>query len=297
MKKKIVFCMNCHASYIIKNIEHYNNKILNDYNIFHINYASGKYLIDNKLTDNDINLIKEADILICQYIKNYRGMLNHDYIKSIANTDKIYLIPHYTFSAYFNEEIVEYILKTSKNTEQIISNINNLNIDNDKIINTLNNELNHIKELDKNSSVCMFEFVNNNYKKYRLFQNRAHPNNLFFIEIANQLLKILGYNKLDGVYENFSNHSNQVSIIFPEVKNTLKLEFDCNIYSNNIFVSTIQYFQIINYKYCFKTEIVNKINNLTKNIDEKYYDKSYFFNFLNSELLYNILILISDKSN
>jgi len=251
MKKKIVFCMNCHASYIIKNIEYYNNNILNDYNIFHINYASGKYLIDNKLTDNDVNLIKEADILICQYIKNDRGMLNHYYIKSIANTDKIYLIPHYTFSAYFNDIIVEYIIKISKNTEQIISNINNLNIDNDKIINTLNYELNHIKELDKNSSVCMFEFVNNNYKKYRLFQNRGHPNNLFFIEITNQLLKILGYNKLDGIYENFSNHSNQVSIIFPEVKNILKLEFDCNIYSNHIFVSTIQYFQIINYNDCF----------------------------------------------
>ena len=40
MKKKIVFCMNCHATYIIKNIEYYNNNILNDYNIFHINYAS-----------------------------------------------------------------------------------------------------------------------------------------------------------------------------------------------------------------------------------------------------------------
>jgi len=76
-------------------------------------------------------------------------------------------------------------------------------------------------------------------------------NNLFFIEITNQLLKILGYNKLDGIYENFSNHSNQVSIIFPEVKNILKLEFDCNIYSNHIFVSTIQYFQIINYNDCF----------------------------------------------
>lgn len=59
------------------------------------------------------------------------------------------------------------------------------------------------------------------------------------------MLVLLGYNKLDGIYENLSN---QVAVIFPQVKNVLHLEYDCNIYSNKIFLSTHQYCQIINYK-------------------------------------------------
>ena len=118
----------------------------------------------------------------------------------------------------------------------------------------------------------MFEFVKNNYKKHRLFQNRGHPNNLFFIELTNQLLQKLGYIKnLDGVYENVSNHSNQICVIYQPIKNILKLDFDCNIYSNDIFISISEYFKIINYKTCFNEEIVNELNHLTRNIDKKYF--------------------------
>ena len=56
--------MNCHAGYIIRNIKRYNHKILNDYDIYHINYASGTYLIDQNLTNNNVELIKKADVLI-----------------------------------------------------------------------------------------------------------------------------------------------------------------------------------------------------------------------------------------
>jgi len=53
---------------------------------------------------------------------------------------------------------------------------------------------------------------------------------------------------------------------------------------------------VLNVQRC-KNEIVNKIDNLTKNIDKKYYNKPEFFNFLNNELLKNILNLISDMIN
>lgn len=293
MKKKIVFTMNCHAGYIIRNIKRYNHKILDDYNIYHINYAMGTYLIDYNLTNDDIELIKKADILIIQYIKKDRGMLNHDYIKQIAETNNIFLLPHYTFGGYFDDKLTNKLINENKTISQIENAIANINIDEDTIIENLNNNLNNIKKLDELGCCNMFEYVKNNYKKNRLFQNKGHPNNLFFIELSNQLLQKMGYTeKLNGIYENFSNHSNQICIIYQPIKNILKLEFDCNIYSNDIFISTSEYFKIINYKTCFNDEIVNKINYLTTNIEKKYFGTMLFLTCFNKDLLMNTLKLI-----
>jgi hypothetical protein len=293
MKKKIVFTMNCHAGYIIRNIKRYNHKILNDYDIYHINYASGTYLIDQNLTNDDVELIKKADVLIIQYIKNDRGMLNHDYIKQIAETNKIFILPHYRFSGYFYEELTLKLINENKTISQIENATANINIDEDTVFENLKSNLNNIKKMDELGCCNMFEYVKNNYKKKRLFQNRAHPNNLFFIELTNQLLQKLGYiENLGGVYENFSNHSNQICVIYQPIKNILKLDFDCNIYSNDIFISISEYFKIINYKTCFDEEIVNELNHLTRNIDKKYFGVPAFLNFFHKDLLMKTLELI-----
>ena len=226
MKKKIVFTMNCHAGYIIRNIKRYNHKILDDYDIYHINYASGTYLIDHNLTNDDVELIKKADILIIQYIKNDRKMLNHNYIQQIAETNNIFILPHYTFSGYFYEELTRKLINENKTISQIENAIANINIDEDTVLENLNSNLNNIKKLDELGCCNMFEYVKNNYKKKKLFQNRGHPNNLFFIELTNQLLQKLGYiENLDGIYENFSNHSNQICVIYQPIKKYIKVRF------------------------------------------------------------------------
>lgn len=48
----------------------------------------------------------------------------------------------------------------------------------------------------------MYHFCLKNYKKIIIFHNYGHPNNLFFIEICNQILGILNYDKLIGDYNN-----------------------------------------------------------------------------------------------
>lgn len=297
MKKKIVFAMNCHGGYIIENIRRYKHKILDDYDIHYINYALGRYLIDYKLTNDDVELIKKADILIIQYIKNNRGMLNHNYIKQIAETNNIFLLPHYTFNGYFNDKLTFKLINENKTISQIENAIANINIDEAEVLENLNNNLNNIKRQDKFGCCNMFKYVKNNYKKYRLFQNKGHPNNLFFIELTNQLLQKLGYNeKLDGVYENFSNHSNQMRVIYQPIKNILNLEFDCNIYSNDIFVSTSEYFKIINYKTCFNKEIVNELDHLTRDINKNYFGTPNFLHFFDKNLLTETLKLIREYS-
>lgn len=293
MKLNMVFCMNCHGGYIIRNIKKYNHKILDDYNIHYIQYVGKKYLIDNKLTDDDIKLIKQANILIIQYIKNDRGMLNHNYIKQIATTNNIYILPHYTFDGYFHNNVTDKLIKENKTISQIENASEKLNINIDKIVNNFNENMSKIKNLDKLSFGNMFSFVKNNNKKFRLFQNNGHPNNLFFIELTNQLLQKIGYtDKLEGVYTNHSNHSNQICLIYPQVQNVLGLEFDCNINFYGIVISTNQYLKIINYKTCFNANIVNKINYLTRNIKKKYVGTSTFFHLLNKDLLIKIIKLI-----
>tara|TARA_Y100000780_G_C13533145_1_gene358504 strand:- start:354 stop:650 length:297 start_codon:yes stop_codon:yes gene_type:complete len=98
MKKKIVICMNCHGMYIKNIMTKYCSEITKNYNIHYISYAKKITLKQNTFDDNESKLIKDADILIIQYIKNDRGMLNHDYIISIALTKNIFIIPHYVFS-------------------------------------------------------------------------------------------------------------------------------------------------------------------------------------------------------
>lgn len=293
MRKKIVFTMNCHAGYIIRNIKRYNHKILDDYDIYYINYATGTYLVDHNLTNDDVELIKKADILIIQYIKNDRGMLNHNYIQQIAETNNIFILPHYTFSGYFYEELTLKLINENKTISQIENAIANINIDEDTVLENLNIELNNIKKLDEFGCCNMFEYVKNNYKKKRLFQNRGHPNNSFFIELTNQLLQKLGYiENLDGVYDNISNHSYQICIIYQPIKNILKLDFDCNIYSGDIFISISEYFKIINYKTCFNEEIVNELNHLTRDVKRRSFGTPKLMHFFRNDLLMKTLELI-----
>lgn len=292
INKHIVICMNCHGEYIMENLIKYQHKILEDYQIHHINYAIGKLLTTETFSENDINLIKNADILIIQYIKNNRGMLNHDYIISICNTDKIFLIPHYTFSGYFyDNDITSKILLNCKSKEEIDQTLANISFDRQSCLNFLHNELDNIKNLDMLSCVKMYDFVEKNYKKHRLFQNRGHPNNLFFIELTNQLLNLIGYEKIQYEHDNNSNiswHSNQICVIFSEVKNTLNLEFDCGICSNGVCMSNNEYFYVIMYQYMNNID-TEKINSLCKNIDKKYNMSTAFVHFLVPKMLEQIL--------
>jgi hypothetical protein len=277
MKKTIVFCMNCHGRHIINIINKYKHIILNDYDIIHISYASNNYLTTNIFNDEDINIIKKADILILQYIKNNRNMLNHDYIcNNLATTKQIYIFPHYTFNGYFYDENYNIkLLFDCKTKEEIDNTIKNIIFDSKKCLEHVEKSFDYIKELDKlgNGCINIYQFIKDNYKKYRLFQENGHPNNLFFIEVANQLLYKIGYNPLDGLYENTQSSDATLNIIYPQLKDILNLEFEYNI-TKEQYITINEFFYIVGYPYIFEKNIADKIYELftNDNKDYKYYN-------------------------
>ncbi len=298
--------MNCHGKHISYIINKYNHIITKDYNILHINYASKNFLTTNIFEENDINIIKNADILVLQYIKNDRGMLNHNYIiNNLATTDKIYILPHYTFNGYFyDENYNKKLLFECKTKEDIDNTIKNIVFDKEKCLVHMEESLNNIKELDKlgNGCVTMYQFMKDNYKKYRLYQDNGHPNNLFYIEIANQLLNKFGYKNLEGIYDNSQSSDIAMNIIYPQVKDILNLEFEYNIHKEQ-YITINEFFYIIGYPYIFDKEISTKIYELCKEDDSNYnyynhfndkpttYSRWKLFKF-SKNLLKNILSLI-----
>ena len=200
-------------------------------------------------------------------------------------------MPHYTFGGYFNDKITNKIISQCQTINQIDNYLKNMKVNKDEILKNLVDSVNNIKELDKLGCCNMFIFVANNYRNIRLFRNRGHPNNIFFIELTNQLLNKIGYTqKLEGIYENISNHANQVCPIYPQIKTILNLEFDCNMYSNDVFITLTQYFSIINYQTCFNNETVREINNITKLVKKDNLVKRDFVNLLKK--MYFLIFLI-----
>ena len=141
MKNCVIF-FNCHGGQIYKQL--YSSKIfINQYKVDFISlydYLEGyKYSNEKDLIQEHLTLIKEADLIILQYIKiNKKKIISHEYINSLLKKEtKIILIPHYTFSGYnypydiFNDEFIS----GEKDKKELESYINNLFInDKDKII-------------------------------------------------------------------------------------------------------------------------------------------------------------------
>ena len=274
MKKNLVICMNCHGGPIQRIFRHrYKNTLCDDYNIFHINYAphASNLLKTKKFLPKHIELIKSADLLIVQFIENDRGELNHEYIiENLSKTDKIIIIPHYRFSGYFyNEEKLNKLLENCYNTNVIKKELQTYVFDEKECINFLNNELEFIKELDKKSSINMYEYVKNNYKKYKLFNDRGHPSFSFFTEFVNQIIEqinllvktnyeIIVEKHIEEIYPD----NNHKDIIFNQTKEILNLQFDNKVYLSKQPISISHYILLQN-------SFRKRINNFKKKVDEK----------------------------
>lgn len=225
--------MNCHGLHI-KNI--LKKSFLNlDYNISHISYVNK---IDNPIfNESELNLIKKADVLLIQYIKNDRGCINHNYIiKNLINKKaKYFICPHYTFSGYLYDNMESLVKPTIKSKSEIDILKESMKFDKKKVLDFFNSELEHLKELDALGDFILYDFVKNNYKYNKVFENRGHPNIIFFYELVNQILKKLNYKSY--VQSPLNNERlGDETLIFDDLKNILKPEFDTTINSKEIYI-------------------------------------------------------------
>jgi hypothetical protein len=259
MKKNLTIFFNCHGNYI----SFYLKKFLNsDFNVNFIYIADfdgggGKRKYFN---EKEINIFKNTDILIVQYIKNDRHFLNHSKVISLVKKDAIIIkIPHYTYHGYNFKFISDNILKNLelkndfKKIKNIIDKKFETNIDNHDINEYRLTCLEKIKKNDEVSDIKMYDLFKKYYKDKILFNEPWHPNSFFIYLMVIEILNHLNVNsdkKYINVFEIFS-----------------KMQF-------NITKKNIEYMSIINN--LSKDYIYEKIKNK---------DIELFENYLHNDLI------------
>lgn len=278
-----MFFFNCLSTAITDQLK--SSKSFNDnYNIIKIplyDYLKGyKYENEIDIIENHKKKIYNADILILQSLRTDRGFLNKEnIIKYTKSNCKVICIPHYSFSGYFpNFDIINCNnLNIEKNFEENNKYLSNILFDNKKdILLNLDNELEHIKNLDLLSDIKCYNFIKENYRKKRLFINRSYGTNYFYNFLANEIIKKIN---LDIGYINtaYSNFAKYLEIpIYDNVYKNLELDFDnnftlplkCNIVEYTI-CSKIMNYNNVDTRKKYKKFII-KLNDV---IESKKYSK------------------------
>jgi hypothetical protein len=291
MKKNIVIYGNCHTGPIMHYLN-YSDTIKKNYNLIVVSIV--KYLNNKNITsfsEEDINIFSMADIFLCQYIQNDRGILNHNYIikNYIKNDTVIITYPHHRFDGYMNHDkiydsirmnvyyspllpisLIKYFynnpnIKSFKDGFNSIFDNINLNITDDKLLQKQNDALLKYKNInDIQSTINMTNFVTDNYKKQRLFCSSNYPSGCFFYEFIKRVLSYLKindikeYNKDDDYTQ--KNWGHTYYPILPIIKKKMQFQFNDDNFYNIIYD---------------KNNTTNNTNNCSIDIYQ------YYFNFIN----------------
>lgn len=217
--KTIFFFGNCQLGAI----KHKLNLDSNDYKIYH------EVCHKTKINKIDFtNIINQSNIIITQNITDgYRGVdyLNLNYILNNCKDQTIIIVPSCYFNFYYpdlkyirsNNSILHdpvdyhynYMIENYKNNNSVESYIdnyvNNINlISSEKLLDNANNSINELKIRTKKikdsldykdaHTICIAEFIANNYKDKLLFYSMNHPTKYIINYISEEIIKILKIN-------------------------------------------------------------------------------------------------------
>jgi hypothetical protein len=222
MKQKLLVIFNCHGYEYIKQLSQ-SDIFCQKYDIYYI-------VIYNKnagTTEEDIELIKNADVILMQYIKNECSFHHSIFLRNATEKCITLIIPHYTFDGYHPKFDINNISEFDpiKPKDYLKELLNSYQLDEEMIKKNLSDQLIHVADYDRNSSIKMYDYVKNNYKKHRMFQSHGYPTYIFFHFAAIEILKLLGiYQTIIPINNNFAN--NYQYPILPCVVRALDLEFD-----------------------------------------------------------------------
>jgi hypothetical protein len=143
--------------------------------------------------------------------------------------------------------------------ELIMNKINVLNLAVYDLNNHIEKHLNEFKNIDDMSSIKMYDFFCENYKKHRLFMGRGYPSSFFFFNLSNKILNKLNFLQND-VFEDTHCFENATDHIHGYMYKYLKLEFDNVTYMHGHHqVSEIEHFYmlfLINHYYCENIDMI-----------------------------------------
>ena len=304
---KIVFYMNCHY-YSLKKYFDYQN-IETQY----ISTYGNIFQYKNKITPDSvkqgiINLLKNVDVLIYNPLNDKYGFWSsNNFINNLKENCLKIKIPYMRTNLYnlgnryydlskFSGKDHKYINFYNIILEVLEHFINNHNEPNEKNIhflidyydNFLKDESNikmiekhftyslkELKKYDMNSDIPMYDFVEENFKKHKLFLNYDHPSILYFGELFKRIMKLIS--------NSYSIHLKEVKL-FGHKEDPLKgtelhIPKYVKIYGNLLFNDDNIGFngKTWNYKYVFKICCLIKFN---KKYHNKF-DEDNIDNFIN----------------
>lgn len=210
--KSCVILFNCHG----KQIDLQLSQCKEFYNIYKVSHIELLYYLPNGTfvkdyyDDNDLELLKNADLLIIQSMREDRSYLNFDNVIKLIKKNCITIkIPHYSSSIYW-------FFNDSYNKD----NIENIKKE------FIKNQFEHIKNLDLLSDIKIYDFFINNYKSKQLFFGRWYPTYFIFNHFAQQILYKLNINKkIKPIINIYVKKKNRNKIIKNIDKKLLNLEF------------------------------------------------------------------------
>jgi hypothetical protein len=137
------------------------------------------------------------------------------------------------------------------------------------------NELENLKEFDSKSDVPMYDFVEKNFKKYKLYLNYDHPSILYFGELFKRIMKLISKSHSINLKEVkfFDHKEDPLKGTELHIPKYVKIHGNLNFNDDNIGFHK----DILNYKDILKIVCLIKFNKIYHNrFDENNYD-----NFIN----------------
>ena len=247
IKKVVIINMNCYGSII--------TQFLNSSKLFKKTYYIHKIPLIQENEDGYIseNLLKHCDVYIHQDIREdnkFGYRLSDDYINKKLKTECINItVPNlvgfgkifYPQGAwndirndrkkykdglfpYSDKRIDDLLLKKMGEREIIQDILTNNYYNNNYIVDNFNSIVKKFRIREENWDVKIIDYILSNYQKKQMFYDINHPVNEIIEVIAREVLKILNIDD-DNIYCK-SNLGNYEMYMYPEVKKTLKLEYD-----------------------------------------------------------------------
>jgi hypothetical protein len=292
---KIVFYMNCHSSSLEKYLKYFgfDTTVISTYaHIFKYWKKENEYdeqgIIDMRKNIKD--LLNSADVFLYNPIKDkYDYWSSNNLIKYLRDNCIKINIPYtrcniynmgnryYDFADYNGKEhkfleylnipseiLVQFKLKyetpTLDNINYLIDLLDNfLENKKDLVESHIKHELKEFKKFDLKSDISMYDFVEQNYKKHKLFLNSDHPSIYYFRELFKRIITYISKTRpviLDKEIPYFEHNEDPLNTTENYITNYVKIHGELTFDINNIGVHNC----IFNYKDILKVVALCKFN-------------------------------------
>lgn len=225
------------------------------------------------------NIFQNSDLLIHQIIKDgyaISELSTTELMKKRKKDSKSFTFPSLYFNAYFphldgfrgkksilnlvHDFIIMYSYTKGLSEQQVLDLINNEYLYPKKTsINLLNSSLKRLKNREIGLDISISTFIENNYKKIKLFNQFNHPKGIVFDNIANQVFDLLSIKRIEESTLSRTHLDARIATpIYRSTYKNLELTFDENFTTYNTINGILQ-----------QDEVVTEFFKYYKNVDKE----------------------------